>query len=107
MDPKIVPQQQLRASMDADISMIPRAHQQKLFRYKTAVAPREALRAAAPSEPLVILAHGDSWFDYPLDGNGISLRNTDIIMQLMTMGDVNPDILNVSQWGDAAAAGVS
>ena len=107
MDPKIVPQQQLRAAMDAEIAARTRAHQQKLFRYKTAVATREALRAAAPSEPLVILAHGDSWFDYPLDGNGISLRNTDIIMQLMTMGNVNPDILNVSQWGDAATAEMS
>src|SRR5438874_9160571 len=107
MDPKIVPQQELRAAMDDEIAARTRAHQQKLCRYKTAVATRKALRAAAPPEPLVMLAHGDSWFDYPLDGNGLSLRNTDIVMQLMTMGNVNPDILNISQWGDAATAEMS
>jgi hypothetical protein len=33
----------------------------------------------APSVPLVMLAHGDSWFDYPLDGNSIGLSHTDIM----------------------------
>jgi hypothetical protein len=48
-----------------------------------------------------MLAHGDSWFDYPLAGNSISLPHTDIIVQLGAMGNVNPYILNMSQWGDA------
>jgi hypothetical protein len=48
-----------------------------------------------------MLAHGDSWFDYPLAGNSVSLPHTDIIVQLESMGNVNPYILNMSQWGDA------
>ena len=55
--------------------------------------------AQAPSVPLVMLAHGDSWFDYPLDGNSISLPHTDLIAQLEFVGNINPCILNISQWG--------
>jgi hypothetical protein len=42
--------------------------------------------AQAPSVPLVMLAHGDSWFDCPLDGNSIGLSHTDIIAQLPLLG---------------------
>ena len=63
--------------------------------------------AQAPSVPLVMLAHGDSWFDYPLDGNSISLPHTDIIAQLEFVGNINPCILNISQWGDATTAEMS
>ena len=54
-----------------------------------------------------MLAHGDSWFDYPLDGNSISLPHTDIIAQLEFVGNINPCILNISQWGDATTAEMS
>jgi hypothetical protein len=60
-----------------------------------------ALGAPAAVEPLVLLAHGDSWFDYPLDGNVPLPGDTDVITQLRTLGAVNPKILNMSQWGDA------
>jgi hypothetical protein len=65
---------------------------------------RQSLRAAqAPArpEPLVMLARGDSWFDYPLTGNSLPIDNTDVIAQLKTMGDINPVILNLSHHGDA------
>ena len=39
-----------------------------------------------PAEPLCLLAHGDSWFDYPLDGNGLSFGDTDVIAHLESMG---------------------
>jgi hypothetical protein len=48
-----------------------------------------------------MLAHGDSWFDYPLDGNAPTLSDTDVIAQLRSMGRVNPIILNLSHHGDA------
>jgi len=63
--------------------------------------------APAPPSPLVMLAHGDSWFDYPLDGNGLSLSNTDVVAQLESMGEINPVILNVSHYGDATTAEMS
>jgi hypothetical protein len=49
----------------------------------------------------VILAHGDSWLDYPLSDNSLSLRTTDIIAQPETMGNISPVILNISHHGDA------
>ena len=50
---------------------------------------------------MVLLAHGDSWFDYPLSGNAPSLGNTDIIAQLEAMGTPCPLTANLSHYGDA------
>jgi len=77
---------------------------------------RHAHLAGAPAQ-LVMLAHGDSWFDYPLNGNDISLDgSTDIVQQLDpdSTNDENilsartgapqpppPIIHNVSHWGYA------
>jgi hypothetical protein len=83
----------------------------RIFRER--MKTRTALRAGAPA-PLVMLAHGDSWFDYPLDGNDVSLDGpTDIIRQLdpTSVNDENvlslraegPQYIihNVSHWGYA------
>ncbi len=66
--------------------------------------------------PLVMLAHGDSWFDYPLDGNGITLNGRTDIIQHLDPNSTNDTstlavrtapagrtfiIHNVSHWGDA------
>ena len=48
-----------------------------------------------------MLALGDSWFDYPLDGNSLTIGATDIIAQLQTMGGNPPVIYNISHYGDA------
>ena len=67
--------------------------------HRTRVAPFAALAVA--NRPLVFLAHGDSWFDYPLSGNDIAFDDTDVIAQLRGMGQPNPLILNVSHHGDS------
>jgi len=97
----------LRQSMTQDIADRTKAHQAKIASFKTAAKARLATGAAPPSTPLVMLAHGDSWFDYPLDGNCPSLFCTDVTVQLNAMGNLNPHILNVSQWGDATTAEMS
>jgi hypothetical protein len=53
-------------------------------------------------KPLVMLAQGDSWFDYPLDGNALTLSDTDIIAPLRGMGTINPVIVNVAHHGDTS-----
>jgi hypothetical protein len=64
--------------------------------------------APPPADPLVLLALGDSWFDYPLDGNDVSLSgDTDIIAQLESMGTINPLIQNISHFGDATTEEMS
>jgi hypothetical protein len=97
----------MRQEMDDEIVQRTRIHQAKVARLRVAAQSRKALGAKAPSVPVVMLAHGDSWFDYPLDGNSISLPHTDIIAQLEFLGNINPCILNISQWGDATTAEMS
>jgi hypothetical protein len=60
------------------------------------------LRAGPALNPLVMLAQGDSWFDYPLDGNALALADTDIVAQLRTMGTTQPVIVNVAHYGEAS-----
>lgn len=64
-------------------------------------ASKQATAANAAPGPLAFLAHGDSWFDYPLIDNGPLLGDTDIVHQLRKMGNIHPLILNVSHYGDS------
>jgi hypothetical protein len=93
---------QMRDSIEQEIAARARAHQATIARLKGARRTMALAGAAPAAAPLVMLAHGDSWFDYPLAGNGLSLGDTDVIAQLRTMGQVNPIILNVSHYGDAS-----
>jgi hypothetical protein len=99
----IVLRAQLRDAIDEEIATRTAVHQKSIARLKIGRANVMAAAAAAPPQaaPLVMLALGDSWFDYPLTGNGLPFNNTDIIAQLGTMGRVNPVILNMSHHGDA------
>jgi hypothetical protein len=55
---------------------------------------------------LDFLAIGDSWFEYPLSGNGPSFENTAIVAQaqLGSMGNPPPQILNQALHGQATTA---
>jgi hypothetical protein len=92
---------QMSQSIDQEIAKRVEVHQARIARLKGSRASLLSAGAPAATKPLVMLAHGDSWFDYPLDGNGISLSDTDVIAQLRGLGDINPIILNVSHHGDA------
>jgi hypothetical protein len=91
----------MQDAINADITDRVKVHQAKIARLRNANASLMAAGAQPRLKPLVMLAHGDSWFDYPLSGNDLSLQDTDIIAQLRGMGSVNPVILNVSHHGDA------
>ena len=94
MDEKIAPYQALRRSKQDEIARRVQIHQSKISR---ASARMKAAKPAVPS-PLAMLAHGDSWFDYPLSGNTPILGTSDIVEHLQNMGSPNPFILNLSQW---------
>jgi hypothetical protein len=91
-------QRELRESIERDIAGRIRTHQREVVRLRAAMADRPEAKP-----PLMILSHGDSWFDYPLHGNSVELpiRHTDIITHLRTMGSPPPKILNLSHFGDA------
>lgn len=99
--------QQLRDAIDDEIAQRTDAHQRTIARLKSSTQVIAAAGALASVRPLVMLAHGDSWFDYPLSGNDVSLHSTDIIAQLSLLGNTNPVILNVSHLGDATTEEMS
>lgn len=107
MDEKIDLHQQLHEAIDDEIAKRTQIHQANIARIKTAIATRTLAAAPAPSLPLTLLAHGNSWFDYPLAGNTYTGSNTDTMIQLQALGTTNPLILNVSQWGDTTTAELS
>lgn len=97
----------VKKSIDADIACRTHTHQARVEQLKAVrLQPSIQAESRAPA-PLVLLAHGDSWFDYPLKGNDLTLSSTDIIAQLQTMGAPQPLILNISHYGDATSEEMS
>jgi hypothetical protein len=85
----------LRESIEREITARIEAHQSEVARIRVSVR-------AGGQPPLMLLAHGDSWFNYPCDGNTYTPFSTsDIIAHLTQMGSPPPKILNLSHYGDA------
>ncbi len=107
MRQSLVFREALSNSIKQEIAERTQLHQAKMAALKAqqAVHPDFALAEPATRQPapLVLLAHGDSWFDYPLNGNLPSLNPTDIVAQLESLGTPSPLILNISHYGDATS----
>ncbi|MBB6487744.1 SGNH/GDSL hydrolase family protein [Rhizobium lusitanum] len=96
-------QQQLNDRIESDIAQRTLVHQANVARIASASDAAKTLARTAPlARPLIMLANGDSWYDYPLTGNGLPLQDTDIIAQLRHYGTVPPTVLNLAHRGDAA-----
>ena len=109
MDTKTQLAIQMRESSLAAIAAGQQAHKAAVDRIKAGVTQRTNLNAAQPKLPLDFLAIGDSWFEYPLNGNGPSVENTAIVAnsQLGSMGNPPPRILNLALHGQATTAVLS
>jgi hypothetical protein len=97
----------IKGAIDADIASRTHAHQASVAKLKAARFQTYERVEHPAAAPLVLLSHGDSWFDYPLNGNDLALHSTDIISQLQTMGDTQPLVLNLSHYGDATTEEMS
>jgi hypothetical protein len=97
----------IKNSIDSDIASRTHAHQARVAKLKSARVHPSSQPDSGVGGPLVLLAHGDSWFDYPLNGNDLALHSTDIITQLQSLGDTHPLILNLSHYGDATSEEMS
>ena len=92
-----------KQKIDADLAVRQQVHQANIARLKAARMSAKTLGLAAPQQqPLVMLAQGDSWFDYPLNGNNPTLQDTDTIAQLRRLGNLPPIILNQAHHGDTS-----
>jgi hypothetical protein len=92
-----------KEARQAEMERRTREHQRKVARYKK---HGEITKLAGPG-PLNLHAIGDSWFDYPLDGNiWIPFSNFGIVAdsQLGAKGTPNPNILNRAIHGQASTA---
>ena len=89
--------------IDADIAKRVEVHQANVARLASSRASANLLAAPVENRPLILLAQGDSWFDYPLTGNGLPLTDTDVIAQLRRLGDMPPTILNLAHYGETAS----
>jgi hypothetical protein len=99
MQETIALRHQYRDSIREEINQRIKDHQATIAALRSA---QRTMTAAPAANPLIMLAHGDSWFDYPLDGNTPIVGHTDIIAHLGSMGSIHPIILNLSHWGDAS-----
>jgi hypothetical protein len=102
MDDQTLLPAETRQQIDQDINQRVRVHKANIARLATSRLSARTMRAAVVNRPLVMLAQGDSWFDYPLTGNGLPLVDTDVIAQLRRIGAMPPTILNLAHHGDAA-----
>jgi hypothetical protein len=102
MDMDIFVQEEARKRIEQDINERIAVHKANIVRLATAQASATTLGVAVRNRPLILLAQGDSWFDYPLTGNGLPLVDTDVIAQLRRIGPMPPIILNLAHHGDAA-----
>lgn len=107
MDELTVGQPDVERQIDADIGKRVAVHKANVARLQTARESAHTLSVSIRNRPLVLLAQGDSWFDYPLTGNGLPLVDTDVIAQLRRIGPMPPTILNLAHRGDAATEEMS
>jgi hypothetical protein len=108
MDQSEFIQESVQRRIDEDIARRTRVHQKNVVRLEAAQAAAATLGVeAVATRPLVMLAHGDSWFDYPLTGNGLPFADTDVIAQLRRIGPRPPTILNLAHHGDASTDALS
>jgi|GEM_PF-883459 len=111
MDKGIQLYRDLQDASKAQIEANVKTHKLKTARIRDAVGRRRTLQAThagtpLPKVPLDFLAIGDSWFEYPLNGNGPWFGNTAIVAQaqLGSMGHPPPQILNQALHGQATTA---
>ncbi len=73
--------------------------QQRIAAHQAAVAAQGLMAMQRANRPLILLADGDSWFDYPLTGD-VPVPS-DIIAQLRNVMTPAPYILDLAHYGDA------
>ena len=102
----------LKDAAEAEIAENIQNHKMRTERIRSGLAHRKAPGAKVQKLPLDFLAIGDSWFEYPLNGNDVAfppIQNYAIAAksQLGSIGNPPPRILNLAVHGQATTAVLS
>ena len=98
---------QLRQARKADIEKRILDHKNEVAQVKGGFESRAARGESQGNVPLDFLAIGDSWFEYPVNDDGLPSLNQAIPPQLGKMGNPPPKILNLARHGQASTAVLS
>ena len=104
MDDRLDLDIQRREAIEAELGRRSLAHKRRVARLKRGARLRAGANKTAARQPLDFLAIGDSWFDYPLNGNAPSFGSTAIIAQLTQLGSPPPLVLNYALYGQATTS---
>ena len=104
MDDRLDLDIQQRDAVEAELARRALAHKRRVARLKRGTGLRAQAKKAPARRPLDFLAIGDSWFDYPLNGNEPSFVNTAIVAQLTQLGSPPPLVLNYALYGQATTS---
>jgi hypothetical protein len=111
MDPRVQLTLQQRQAVEAELAKRTLAHKRRVDRVKMGMQrsrARPGTDAAPAAAQLDLLAIGDSWFDYPLNGNDVSFSgDTSIVAQLGQTGSPPPLILSQALYGQATTSVLS
>jgi len=111
MDKRTRLYEELREASRAEIARRVETHKLETARIHYLHKQLRALKKPLPQVPLDFLAIGDSWFNYPLDGNILAPLPTNFAIvadwQLGAMGNPPPRILSQAMWGQATTAVLS
>ena len=98
---------QLRQARKADIEKRILDHKNEVEQVKSGIQSRAMPGQGAGNVPLDFLAIGDSWFEYPVNDDGLPFLNQAIPPQLEKIGNPPPKILNLARHGQASTAVLS
>ncbi|MER9255372.1 SGNH/GDSL hydrolase family protein [Mesorhizobium sp. M0598] len=98
---------QLQAQIERDLLAWNDAEERQSTRYRAAHEAAIVLGATFHLEPKHLLAIGDSWFDYPIEGNNPFSGPSDIKVQLKAICNPSPVIYSTAHRGDASTEEMS
>ncbi|MDX8522073.1 SGNH/GDSL hydrolase family protein [Mesorhizobium dulcispinae] len=93
---------QLQAQIDRELAAWNDAQRKQSMRYRAAKEAATTLEADFHLEQKHLLAIGDSWFDYPIEGNNPLSGPSDVKVQLQAICSPSPIIYSTAHRGDAS-----
>ncbi|MDL2408504.1 SGNH/GDSL hydrolase family protein [Rhizobium calliandrae] len=99
--------QRHRKAINDELDDREKEHQKIVAQHEALFEATRTLTGKAAIKPKYLLAIGDSWYDYPIQGNSLVFIPSDILAQLKQICDPAPIILSSAHRGDASTIEMS